>query len=234
MKTILSLLLIIFSNASFAQDLNNVDENGLKQGVWEKKFSNGELRYKGQFKDNAAYGEFLYYSPYKYLIAKTNFKDAMVSYTTMYYKKGKMRAYGKNLNEKKDSIWIFFDEKEVHVSSVDYVKGIKHGYENVFFEDGTLIETINWEQGEKSGEWKQYYNNGAIRISGTYVNDQLNGPVTLSNLDGKVNAKGTYKNGLKEGVWGFYTLEGELESKEWYSVGKVIKREGSNLQLWQE
>lgn len=234
MKNVLSYILILLSSFSFAQEVNTIDEKGLKQGVWEKYFTNGELRYKGQFKDNIAVGTFNYYSPYKYLIAKTEFVDAKVSYTTMFYKNGKSRAFGKNLNEKKDSTWMFYNEQGEHVSSEDYLEGMKHGFEKVFFEDGSITESMHWVKGKKSGDWNQYYGNGAIRIQGIYHDDALNGAVVFYNIDGKVNAKGTYKKGKKEGVWEFYTLEGELESKEWYAAGKVVKREGSNLQLWQE
>jgi hypothetical protein len=45
-KLLLFLMLIPF--LGFPQSVNEVDANGLKQGVWVKTFDNGNLRYKGQ------------------------------------------------------------------------------------------------------------------------------------------------------------------------------------------
>ena len=58
-KLLLFLMLIPF--LGFTQAVNEVDANGLKQGVWEKTFDNGKLRYKGQFKNNNPQGIFMYY-----------------------------------------------------------------------------------------------------------------------------------------------------------------------------
>ena len=46
-KLLLFLMFIPF--LGFTQAVNEVDVNGLKQGVWFKTFDNGNLRYKGQF-----------------------------------------------------------------------------------------------------------------------------------------------------------------------------------------
>ena len=60
MKKILFFLLLI-PFLSLSQTINEVDTKGLKQGVWKKMHTNGNLRYSGQFKNDNPSGIFLYY-----------------------------------------------------------------------------------------------------------------------------------------------------------------------------
>ena len=53
----------IFFNSFFSvsQSINYVDNIGMKQGVWQKKYANGNIRYEGTFKDNKEIGLFRYF-----------------------------------------------------------------------------------------------------------------------------------------------------------------------------
>ena len=53
--------LLIFSFFCSAQNINQIDSNGMKQGVWKKTYDNGNLRYKGNFKNDNPEGIFYYY-----------------------------------------------------------------------------------------------------------------------------------------------------------------------------
>ena len=44
-----------------SQTINEIDSNGNKQGVWSKYYKNGNLRYKGQFRNDKPEGLFFYY-----------------------------------------------------------------------------------------------------------------------------------------------------------------------------
>ena len=56
---VFSLFCFGISLSVFAQSdtINQSDAQNRKQGYWEKKYGNGELRYQGYFKDNAPIGE---------------------------------------------------------------------------------------------------------------------------------------------------------------------------------
>ena len=43
---------------TFSQSTNDLDNQGNKQGIWSKSYTNGSIRYRGQFKDNIPYGIF--------------------------------------------------------------------------------------------------------------------------------------------------------------------------------
>ena len=86
------------------QTFNKIDLNGLKQGIWEKTFDNGTLRYKGQFKNNNPDGIFMYYYRSGELQAeKEFFHSGKAAATHIFYKNGKLKASGLYVNELKDS-----------------------------------------------------------------------------------------------------------------------------------
>ena len=67
----LTLLTLLFSENIYAQNnYNKTDKQGRRQGKWIEYHSNGQIRYKGQFKNNEPVGEFLYYSENGSLFAK--------------------------------------------------------------------------------------------------------------------------------------------------------------------
>ena len=43
---------LLFAMTAVAQDFNRTDAKGRRQGLWRDYYSNGQLRYKGQFKND--------------------------------------------------------------------------------------------------------------------------------------------------------------------------------------
>ena len=61
------LVVMLFLECSFLtaqSSINRLDENGLKTGKWEKKYTNGNIRYTGQFVKDKEVGVFLFYSEF--------------------------------------------------------------------------------------------------------------------------------------------------------------------------
>ena len=58
-KLLLFVLLLPF--ISISQTINEVDDNGNKQDIWSKNHKNGNIRYKGRFKNDKPQGLFFYY-----------------------------------------------------------------------------------------------------------------------------------------------------------------------------
>ncbi len=73
MRIIVLSLLTIFS-LSILTAQNTVDENGKKQGEWEKKYPNGKIRYKGQFKDDLEVGTFDFFDKRGKWVSKREFE----------------------------------------------------------------------------------------------------------------------------------------------------------------
>ena len=162
-KLLLFLMLIPF--LGFTQAVNEVDANGLKQGVWEKTFDNGNLRYKGQFKNNNPQGIFMYYYDSGELQAeKEFFHSGTAAATHIFYKNGKLKAAGLYVNELKDSTWHYFSVDSVLMMSEQYQKGKLNGVTKTYYYTGELYEIKNWTQGVENGSWIQYFINGATKM----------------------------------------------------------------------
>ena len=75
---IAALLLTVFA---MAQDFNQTDSKGRRQGQWRDFYPNGQLRYEGEFKNNKCKGTFRYYDEQGNLIPDDD-GTLLVIYTT--------------------------------------------------------------------------------------------------------------------------------------------------------
>ena len=55
------IVILIIPFISIGQTINIIDDQGKKQGSWYKYYNNGNIKYKGQFKDDVPQGLFFYY-----------------------------------------------------------------------------------------------------------------------------------------------------------------------------
>ena len=90
--------------------INYTDINGNKQGHWEKKYQNGTIAYKAEFKNNKLVGEYTRYY-------QTGTIKAIIKYditgnkgkAILYWDDGTKMATGNYINQNvKDSIWVYF------------------------------------------------------------------------------------------------------------------------------
>ncbi|MBS1647431.1 MAG: hypothetical protein JST67_08845 [Bacteroidetes bacterium] len=208
-----------------AQNKNQVDAKGQKQGYWEKTdLATNKLTYKGTFKNDKPQGLFTYY--YKgcdSTHSKVDFRqDGKVAYATLYNIDGTKQAKGKYIQEKKDSIWNFYDAKGVLISSENYIGGKKDGVSKVFYENGVVSEEKNYKNGLEEGAFKSYYSDKTIKSEGSYFNGQFNGKCTWYYPGKTIAAQGFYENGLKKGVWIYNSSDGKKPTKEVWEKGKQL------------
>ena len=106
--------LLIFSFFCSAQNINQIDSKGKKQGLWKKTYDNGNIRYKGNFIDDKADGIFYYYYKSGELqLEKEFFHSGSAAATYVYYKNGNLKASGLYVNEQKDSTWNYYNRDSV-------------------------------------------------------------------------------------------------------------------------
>lgn len=214
-------------NEVFAQHINQKDQQGRKQGKWVKEYTNGAVRYKGQFKDNIPYGTFTYYFPTGTVKAVSVYSNNGHSvYTKTFRLNGKKLAEGKFLNRKKDSTWSYYDNlTENLVLKESYIQGVKNGKSTIFFpESGEPAEIQHYKNGIKNGIWIKYFPNGTILSEGTYVNDTLEGPFKINFPNGITELEGRYSKGLQEGLWITRDTTGALTRKQMYRKGVPVKK----------
>ena len=221
MSRILVLLFVIFSFPiqQYAQDLNNVDDRGRKQGKWRKTYTTGAIRYEGQFRDDHPYGAFKYYYESSALKALTLYSDdGIVARTKTYHENGKMLAQGKYIRQQKDSTWKYYSDVDgVLVAEENYSLGALNGQSIAFYPDsGEPTEIIEYKNGVKEGTFVKYFPDGNIMAEGKYINDLLQGSYSVYFSDGTIEVKGNYKDGRKTGNWLYFNEMGQPLSEDDY------------------
>ena len=238
--------LLVFAQPIERERINITDENGLKQGKWEVAFENSNfIRYKGQFNDDMPFGKFKYY----YLTGEVSvimiFMDQNVAKAKIYHKNGNLLSMGKYINQKKDSIWWYFNDRKEILNMESYSNGLLNGEQINYYpgdpskEKIIVLERYTCINGQKNGDWEQYYKSGRIKSKGTYLNDYLSGSAYYYSSDEKLELKAEYIKGHKQGCWLYYRKDGELFKRiyykedrkngifsEWFENGK-LKYEGN-------
>ncbi len=227
MKKLLLMLFFSVALLPLANAQNHTDVHGLRQGKWIGTYSNGAIRYKGQFRDGKPYGTFSYFYPAGMLKARMTYSDTgRIAHLKSFQLNGKPMAEGKFINHKKDSTWLYFSDVDGKlVLEENYKTGIKQGETIVFYPStGKPSELTNYKNGHKNGRWLKYFPDGKISTSGTYVNDTLQGPFRVYDINGKLLMQGQYKNALQEGVWMTYDSLGVIQKKVIFHNGIPVKQ----------
>ena len=225
-KYVITILFAFMLCTGYAQPKNQTDIKGLKQGYWEKIDTDTKKPlYKGTFKDNKPQGIFYYY--YKgtdSLHTKTEFREeGKIAYVTMYHLiSGKIQAKGKYVNEEKDSVWNFYDEKGILLSTDVYTNGKKNGLSKVFYANGALSEEKNYKNNVPDGPFKQLYEDKKLKAQGTYMAGEFNGKCSWFYPNGVAAAQGVYDKGVKKGLWLYKMQNGKLSEKEVWQNGKQL------------
>lgn len=206
MRIILALLLLL-PTFVFSQ-LNQSDENGLRQGKWEKRQANGRLIYEGQFKDDKPIGEWKRYHPGGQLKALMVYKGDS-AHTQLFDEWRKKLSEGIFVNQKKEGTWKIY-KNGVKVAEEGYSAGIRNGISRKFYDSGQLMEESDWQNDRQSGNYEVFYKSGEPYIQCKMVNGTRNGLFLIYFLNGRQQLVGEYKNDLRHGEWKYYNEQGEL------------------------
>lgn len=106
---------------------NNINQNSIKNGIYEVYDKNGKLYLKTQYKNNEKNGEYIiFYKDSQQIKLKTYFKNNKVNGTKIsYYPNGKIEEY-----------CYFFED-------------LPHGQYKKFNEKGEIIENSLWLDGKR-------------------------------------------------------------------------------------
>jgi len=213
---VFSCLLLLFSSSYAQKDtLNQLDAKGKKTGYW-KKVENGKLIYEGRFLNDRPTGTFKYYYPDGKLKSETTFlKGTEKVYTVIYHPNQKIASQGIYLDQQRDSIWNYFNDKGMLLETVTLKKGIKSGGRKIYNKDnGQLICEENYKNDTLDGAKKLWYESGDLYLVSNYKKGILDGAYEIYHEGQKPYVKGTYANNNKVKIWSYYTTTGELRKIE--------------------
>jgi antitoxin component YwqK of YwqJK toxin-antitoxin module len=214
----LVVLFVVIGQTLLAQADNKTDANGLKQGYWVKKQSNGKVKYRGQFKDDIPYGKFKYYSTKGELASVLEYQTTDSVLATHFHPNGKKSAYGFYVNQKKEGVWRFYDRKGIISSKTTFVNGLKNGEMVVYNLNGSISRETTFTDDVENGYRKTFDSDGNLLTEGAIKDGQMDG-LQIIYRNGKINVKGAYKHAVRQGDWEYYDEEGKLYNKEHYELG---------------
>jgi antitoxin component YwqK of YwqJK toxin-antitoxin module len=221
----------------FSQKTINVtDSKGLKQGYWVKlNPKTNKIIYRGQFKDNKPFGVFKYYfeetDTIKTLMEFKN--EGKTAYAQIFHLNNSIQAKGKYTNEKKDSVWMFYDEYGKKLCSENYKNGLKEGKSIIYYPDGNVLEEGTYKNDKKHGAFKQLYPDKKIKMECSYKDGVMIGKNAFYYPNGMLANIGYFNDkGNKFGVWLSKDKEGKVTEREVYDDGVLL--EGKAAEEWLE
>ncbi|HTB31168.1 MAG TPA: hypothetical protein VK808_04030 [Bacteroidia bacterium] len=213
----------VFIYADTGTALNKIDAEGRKQGLWKKNYEDGNIRFVGHFWDDKPSGVFKnYYDQGDSLQSiRVYSNDGQTAYAHLFYTTGALWAEGKYVNEKRDSIWKFYDDVQRMVLKNQYKNGKREGKSVIFYKSGNTLEVKNYKNDLEEGPFQQYFDEGGLKEEGTYLHGKLVDTLFIYDIDGYINIKGKYVNDMKEGNWIFY-VNHEPKDTLIYHQGKCL------------
>ncbi len=197
--------------------VNQFNSNGDKTGKWEKKYANGNYRYKGQFLNGKEIGIFYFYSEFNnstpYIIKEFNNKNHRCK-VQFFTKQGVLESKGEMNKRDRVGQWLYFapDGKRV-VLEENYKAGKLSGAVKVYYPDGSLTEEIHYLNGMMHGNSIRYTDQGKLVSKIPYEQNKMHGKIFYYDKNGIIRETGHYDHGKRVGRWEFY-IDGVLTGVE--------------------
>jgi antitoxin component YwqK of YwqJK toxin-antitoxin module len=227
MKIFGILAFFVVSLSAFAQDVNKLDAQGKKHGLWKGTYAESKRpRYEGTFEHGKETGTFKFFDDTKAgtVVATREFKPDGSAYTT-FYKDGKFKvSEGREVNRLYEGEWKYYHENLPDIMTTEnYKAGKLHGKRTVYYRgsgvkgEENIAEEAIYANGVKEGSYKSYTLKGTVLEDSNYKNGQLDGAASYYDPLGKLVSKGVFKSGQKVGFW------------EFYKDGKLVKRDNMDI-----
>ncbi|WP_299888489.1 toxin-antitoxin system YwqK family antitoxin [uncultured Lacinutrix sp.] len=220
MNKLIIFILALISTFSFAQEINQLDANGKRHGVWKKNFKGTKvLRYEGEFNHGKELGTFKFYKNIdgkSVLTATRTFKSnsnlaevRFYSSTKNLISEGKMR--GKTYIGK----WIYYHNKSKVIMSDEVYndKGKLDGEKNTYYLSGKIAEKAKYKSGKLHGESRTFSETDKLMSMFNYNQGELHGPAKIYDTKGNIKMEGVYQKDRRHGIWKFYK-NGKLEKEK--------------------
>ena len=207
----------------------NLDNDGMRQGIWKEYFLSGELKAQGEYKDNERVGEWKYFDleGRTELIGKY-WKGIPDGEWTWFYDPNNIHRKESFSRGKLDGEYTEWDTAGVVILQGTYSDGLKVGPWKYQLNDH--LEIGEYLDGEKNGLWKWYYfNTDQPAFEGEFNLGIPRGKHRMWFPNGHLMEKGDYESGLREGDWIYYNEIGEQRLVVTYKAGEITKVDGVKI-----
>jgi len=158
-------------------------KNGELDGLSEWYFTNGQLRYRQNYKNGKPED-----GPYE-----------------KYYDNGQFQDKGNYKNGELDGTRERYHKNGQLLGKVNYKYGMRDGLWEIYHPNGQLEYRKNYKYGREEGLWEIYHPTGQLKYRKNYKNGKPeDGPYERYYPNGKLSWVGNYKNGELVGPLVFY------------------------------
>jgi len=208
------------------QDINKLDVNGKRTGLWISHYPGGEIKYRGQFFEGNPVDtlERYYENGNRKAIMITN-PDTELYSARLFDQEGILRASGSYLNQRKHGLWFFYNISGKVLMEINYQQDTVEGVAKRYFASGDIMEKTSWINNELSGQQIIYNESGKKSAEISYKFGKMNGIFKTYNSFGFMSTYGKYNNGLKEGKWQYFDEKGQAEFQLQYESGILLNPE---------
>jgi antitoxin component YwqK of YwqJK toxin-antitoxin module len=213
---------------SFSQEINQLDNKGLKHGLWKGVYKESNRpRYEGTFDHGKETGIFKFFDDTKAgtIIATRNFNPKDNScYTIFFNQKSNKVSEGKLINKLYVGEWKYYHENSDSIMTKEfYINGKLNGIRKVYYPNGKLAEETTYKEGLKEGIYKKYAENGVVLEESIYKKDMYNGLAIFRNSKNEIVGQGLFKDDKKVGIWDIFE-NGKLVKKNMNFQGKKFQK----------
>jgi antitoxin component YwqK of YwqJK toxin-antitoxin module len=223
MQKLLVLLSIVLMTNTFAQNINQLDDNGKRHGRWEKKFEGTDrFRYQGQFNHGKEVGVFKFYHKAAKGTHPSCIKEFSIDTDTVgvkyYSSKGIFLSEGKTKGKLRVGKWKSYERNTGVLVDVEYyVNGKLEGVKTSYYNDGKVLQTQEFKNDLLDGKKIMYAPNGKISSEYAFVKGKSHGKFVEYDKDGNKKITGKYAMNKPRGVWKYYT-DGKLTKSVDYTL----------------
>lgn len=215
-------LFIFIGSVSAQETINQVDSNGKKQGLWEKKQVNGKLLYSGYFKDDRPVGEWKRYHENGVVKALINYPEGSdTASVKMFDNYGNKVAEGFYVDQVKAGHWMYFDKRQ-KMAEENYTDGQKNGPAKTYYPTGELFVETNYVNGVQEGVYRAYFKSGRPYFECQMKADKRDGFCQIFYANGEVETEAYYKKGVRNDEWKYFDESGNYRYSLIYDEGIVM------------
>lgn len=207
---------------------NKVDEQGLRQGEWARKYANGHYAYTATFVDGKPIGDLTRYDEHGNKTAVLHYDTPSDTCTAVLYGDNhKKEAEGTYVGKDRHGKWTLYDTEGKVVGIENYSNAMLDGEQKYFHSNGQVSQIVNYSKGYIHGKCVEYFSSGKLKQDANYVQGYLDGKfINYDEISGEVSSEGMYVNGKPSGKWRMY----DGFAKEHYTVtydtnGKAINQD---------
>lgn len=174
-------------------------ENGILNGPYTVFYSNGKIKAKGEYKNNQRTGNWFLYSDDKKGKLKITFNkygSTTVKRVKIPGKGGVRFGRGKVYFNYLNYDMTFGDDIPVGENIngvVKFRRGVKHGEQTEYYENGDLRSTAHFKYGLYQGDRKVYYHASRLKMETSYKDGKPDGVRNEYKHDGSVLRKVDYR-----------------------------------------